>query len=197
MIKQTNDELANNEIMTDWVDELPIIIKEYNQFIDEKEETREKLNKPSRKDQIYKQMKTPDLKNKLLEVGQKVYVPLDKPQNVKNSRLPGKFRAGDLRYEPKPRKIEDILIGNPTVYKVSNLPHTVYTREMLILDEGKKAKPTKQLYTVEKITAKRKRNNRIEYKVKWLNYPASQSTWEPRTKLIAMVPDMVNEYENK
>ena len=56
MMKQTNDELAEDEENTEWVDELPIIIKEYNEFIDEKEATRKQLNKPSRKETIYNEM---------------------------------------------------------------------------------------------------------------------------------------------
>jgi len=143
---------------------------------------------------MYEELKKPELDD-FLEIGQKVYIPLDKPQNIKNKRLSGTFRAGDLRYEPKPRKITDVLIGNPTVYKVEGLKNTVFSREMLILYKGKKAIPTKQLYTVEKITAKRKVNNKIEYQVKWEGYPASESTWEPRTTLIDMVPDIVTDYE--
>ena len=137
-----------------------------------------------------------EVKSDILEVGQKVHIPLDKPQNIKSQRLTGQFRAGDLRYEPKPRKIESVLIGNPTVYQVEGLPTSVYTREMLILDTGKKAKPTKQKYTVEKIMGKKRINNRIHYKIKWKGYPMSESTWEPRTDLIKMIPDLINEYEN-
>lgn len=34
-------------------------------------------------------------------------------------------------------------------------------------------------YEVEKILGKRTINGKIEYKVKWLNYPLEESTWEP------------------
>lgn len=40
-------------------------------------------------------------------------------------------------------------------------------------------KVLKGVYMVEAVTDKRVRNNTVEYLVKWLNYPASQSTWEP------------------
>jgi len=163
MIKQTNDELAEDEENTEWIDELPIIIKQYNEFIDEKEETRKQLKKPSRQVKMYDDMIDLEVTSDLLEVGQKVYIPLDKPQNIKSQRLTGQFRVGDLRFEPKPRKIESVLIGNPTVYQVEGLPTTVYTREMLIPDNGKKAKPTKEKYVVEKIMSKKKINNKIHY----------------------------------
>ena len=197
MLKQTNDELAEEEENTEWVDELPTIVRVYNKFIDKQEEKRIQLSKPSRQRKMYKAMKNIEVPDDLLEVGQKVYIPLDKPQNIKNKRLAGAFRAGDLRYEPKPREITDVLLGSPTAYHVQGLPTTVYTREMLLLDEGKQAIPTKEKYTVEKIVGKRKRNNRIEYKIKWLNYPASENTWEERKELIKSIPQLIQEYEEQ
>lgn len=34
-------------------------------------------------------------------------------------------------------------------------------------------------FIVEKILDKRIKNNKIEYLIKWKNYPKHQSTWEP------------------
>ncbi|RWR99295.1 hypothetical protein B4U80_00497 [Leptotrombidium deliense] len=34
-------------------------------------------------------------------------------------------------------------------------------------------------YRVEKILNRRKRNGKIEYFIKWLNYPSSYNSWEP------------------
>ena len=62
---------------------------------------------------MYKELETiPPPPPDMLEVGQKVRIPLDKPENINNKRLSGKFRAGDRRYEKEPRKIVDVLIGN-------------------------------------------------------------------------------------
>lgn len=39
-------------------------------------------------------------------------------------------------------------------------------------------------YEVEKILGKRNnKNGRVEYRIKWLNYPESESTWEPESNL--------------
>jgi len=195
MIKQRNDEIATGEFNTEWRDDLPIIIDTYNQFVKEKEEKREAQDKPTRKEEMYEDM-TIEVPDKVYEIGQKVFIPLDKPENFKGKRLKGNFRAGDLRHEVESRKITDILIGDPTVYRVEGVPNAVYTYEMLLKDTGKsKPKPTKDKYEVEKIVNKRKVNNRVEYLVKWKNYNNTFNQWIKRTQLINQVPDLIAEYE--
>ena len=49
------------------------------------------------------------------------------------------------------------------------------------------------LYNVEKILDIRFVNGKPEYKIKWENYPISQSTWEP-LKNLETVPHLVEEY---
>jgi hypothetical protein len=142
-IKHRNDEIANDDFSDDWIEALPIIVKEYNKYIDEKEQYRKLKKKPSRKQVIYEDMeiKAP---NKMFEIGDLVHIPLDKPTNFKGQILPGNFRAGDLKRERKLRKITDILIGDPIVYKVEGLKNSVYTYDMLMPDTKKvKPKPTK------------------------------------------------------
>ena len=142
-IKHRNDEIANDDFSDDWIEALPIIVIEYNKYIDEKEQYRKLKKKPSRKQVIYEDMeiKAP---NKMFEIGDLVHIPLDKPTNFKGQRLPGNFRAGDLKRERKLRKITDILIGDPIVYKVEGLKNSVYTYDMLMPDTKKvKPKPTK------------------------------------------------------
>jgi hypothetical protein len=45
--------------------------------------------------------------------------------------------------------------------------------------------PKPKLYQVEKILARRidEKTNEFEYKVKWVNYPTEEATWEPTTSL--------------
>lgn len=50
-------------------------------------------------------------------------------------------------------------------------------------------------YEVEKILGKRTINGKIEYKVKWLNYPLEESTWEPITNLDNS-KEMVRKFEH-
>jgi hypothetical protein len=49
-------------------------------------------------------------------------------------------------------------------------------------------------YIVEKILEKKKFRNEFKYKVKWLGYPESQSTWEPKEHLSKCV-ELIEEYE--
>ena len=41
----------------------------------------------------------------------------------------------------------------------------------------------KIMFSAEKILQHRKRNRKVKYLVKWLNYPKSQSTWEPKDNI--------------
>ena len=40
------------------------------------------------------------------------------------------------------------------------------------------------IFAAEKILKRRKRKGRVQYKVKLLNYPISQSTWEPKENIL-------------
>ena len=51
-------------------------------------------------------------------------------------------------------------------------------------------------YEVEKIVDKRKFKGKMQYFVKWKNYPSSTNTWEPMSHL-KNVNDLVEEYENE
>ena len=50
-------------------------------------------------------------------------------------------------------------------------------------------------FEVEKICGKRQRNGRVEYLVKWADYPPQESTWEPLCNL-QDVMSMVEEYRS-
>ena len=51
-----------------------------------------------------------------------------------------------------------------------------------------------KLYLVEKILNRRKINGSYEYKIKWVGYPMSESTWEPLINL-ETAKEMVAEYD--
>ena len=40
------------------------------------------------------------------------------------------------------------------------------------------------VYTAEKILKARKRRGKLQYLVKWANFPASESTWEPEENIL-------------
>ena len=50
------------------------------------------------------------------------------------------------------------------------------------------------IYYIERILDRRKVNDKYEYKIKWENYPMSQSTWEPLTNLQTAI-ELVEEYD--
>jgi hypothetical protein len=51
-------------------------------------------------------------------------------------------------------------------------------------------------YQVEAIVAQRRNRHTRQLLVKWLGYPDSQSSWEPRERLIEDCPDLVLEWES-
>ena len=50
------------------------------------------------------------------------------------------------------------------------------------------------IYYVERILDRRKVSDKYEYKIKWENYPMSQSTWEPLANLQTAI-ELVQEYD--
>ena len=51
-----------------------------------------------------------------------------------------------------------------------------------------------KLYLVEKILNRRIKNGKLEYKIKWIGYPMSESTWEPMRNL-ETAQNLVAEYD--
>ncbi len=52
------------------------------------------------------------------------------------------------------------------------------------------------LYEVEKILSRRVNNGKLQYKIKWKNYPINQSTWEPMENLTT-VKEMLEDFDIK
>ncbi|KAE8901007.1 hypothetical protein PF005_g26206 [Phytophthora fragariae] len=44
-------------------------------------------------------------------------------------------------------------------------------------------------------TSRRARATEMYYRVRWLGFPPAEDTWEPRTRLVEDIPDIVKEYE--
>lgn len=74
------------------------------------------------------------LPSQLLPIGTPVHVILEKPLDVQDNKLSGKFRTGDYRYEKKARKITNRiynLSGNPIRYVVDGIPSSTFARSEL------------------------------------------------------------------
>jgi hypothetical protein len=73
--------------------------------------------------------------NQILRIGDKVHVILEKPLDVNDNKLSGKFRTGDYRYEKTARVITNRiynLSGNPIRYVVSGHPNATFARSELM-----------------------------------------------------------------
>ena len=137
----------------------------------------------------------------LLTVGALVPIPLDMPRGiVKGERLVGEFRAGDIRYEAKPRKIEQVYInpGQPPMYRVTGLRNVAYTKEELQVlpknEVGRMAKTppkkkVRQFFTVnykgkvQRLVREFKAAGRTNFEVKWKGLPATENTNVPMKEL--------------
>ena len=138
----------------------------------------------------------------LLEKGSKVRVIMDKPRDyLSGVRLNGKFRTGDIRFDPTVRTVERwaLFPNQPPLYKVSGINNALYTRNQLQVVDDKKKLPSdkyQEKFVIDKIVDKKKIKNLIHYKVHWKGYDSSQDTWESRKKLIKEdLLDYIQDYE--
>ena len=188
--KQLVEEINNNEVSRSWVDVLPKIIKLINE---EYEQT------PA----IYTGS-TPERGEgdslKLLDVGTKVRVQLDKPQEfIGGKRLNGRFRIGAIRWNPVVQEITQIYLrpGFCPMYQVDNNTNVAYTKNQLQVVKEDEVKPTTKGQTkfiINKILEKIKKKGKIFYKVLWND---KSETIEPRSLLLEDVPDLINDFDKK
>ena len=123
----------------------------------------------------------------LLPEGTKVRILLDAPHGVIGEKLHGKFRASDIRWEPKIRKIKHILLHpeQPPMYLITGKT-AVYTKcELQVVPENENPPPPSIIrgnpehYIAEKIIKKRTRKGKVQCLVKWRGFPEKDATWEP------------------
>jgi hypothetical protein len=145
----------------------------------------------------------------LLPEGTRVRVKLDEPISVLGKKLHGKFRTGDIRWDPEIRTIKKLMLSpdQPPTYLL-NGPHgklgvsrCAYTKKELQIvpdienpppDSVIRGKPER--YIPEKILKQRIRQGKLQYLVKWERYPESDATWESAERLREDVPKLVNEF---
>jgi len=101
-------ELLTSETSREWVSDLPTLIT--------------LMNKRVAKQKLPKQNSDPTCSGKscdLLDIGTKVRVILEQPHDyVTGKKLPGRFRATDMRWDPRVRTIAEVLLrpGSPPLY---------------------------------------------------------------------------------
>lgn len=202
--RMLEEEILTGEESSQWVDYLPKVIKDINKKITKDNKIREKKPKKT------KMFPCSGDDCILIPQETKVRVALDAPRDyLSGKRLHGKFRATDIRWDPKPKTITHTLINvnNPPFYHLDNDTSVAYTKKQLQIvteDEKKPApqaiQPAKKIknqdaYKVEKIVGKKKQKGKIMYLVKWVGFPSDDNTWEPKKILLEDVPELVKKYE--
>lgn len=117
------------------------------------------------------------------KVGDVVLYKLDKPRNSLNREQGDeKFREGDLRWSPTPKKIMEVFSYSkpiPYRYRLAGLKNVSFTESQL---KPSKEKDTR--YEIKSIIGERTRSKQKEYLVWWKNYLKRESTWQPEKGLI-------------
>ncbi len=113
-------------------------------------------------------------------VGDLVYRPLEKPENISGNREYGKFRVGDRRYDLIPRKIRQVfLYDNNWRYQLEGFENVAYAQAELL-----PAKEKEVMYEVKSIIGEKKEKGKLFYLIWWKNYPKKEATYEPKTELL-------------
>jgi len=188
--------MVGQEILTgqsdgQWIEDLPVIIEALN-----------KKTKPQKPIADVPVAEGDALT--LLDEGIKVRVALDEPREVHGKKLHGKFRSTDIRWDPKPHVIEQLLLkpGYPPMYRVDG-KNPAYTKNQLQVIPKNEQDPNPKVirgkpetYVVEKLIDHKKERNVIYYKVKWRGFPEDEATWEKKSYLMGIVPEMITKYNN-
>ena len=98
-----------------------------------------------------------------------------------------------------PYRIEEVLDNGR--YKLRDLENNIVTDEVdeynlrpyrTVVDAEEL---TPDEYIVDELLKKRDQNGKIQYLVKWRQYPRSQATWEPRSELLRRCQELVDEFD--
>jgi len=191
---QTSMELVRHEECKQWVDILPDIINEYNKVVGERYKKR--IDEPR---DLHEQ--------EILTIGTKVRIQLDNPTNLRNEKLPGRFRAGDPKWSRSIHTITNILIkpDKPVLYHISGIDGCVFTKNQLqeITNDEQEPDATKlknnknqNEFRIKKILYRKGDNVRsYKYLISWYGYGPQHDSWEPRATLLRSYPDLIHSFD--
>jgi len=175
--RMANQELITGEQSKEWVDDLKPLIEYYN------ENKKTPLKKEISPDPI-----ADEYTGNLLKIGTKVRLQLDYPvDNVRENRVIGGFRSGDVRWTQKIYKITEVLLkpGFPPMYFTDADDYVARTKNQLQKVSKTEDEPDSRFirgnpenYIVSKILDKKEDNRKIYYLVKWKGFKDNQATWE-------------------
>ena len=194
--RMSAQEILTGEPSREWVEDLPIIVEALNR--------RWKRKPPPIPEGL------PKITSDLLMEGTRVRVALDEPRGVLGEKLPGKFRASDIRWDPKIHIIKKTILSpeQPPTYLVDG-PHgklkvsrCAYTRNQLqVVPDDERPPPDSVIrgkperFIPEKIIKQRTRKGQLQYLVKWYRYPENRATWEPANQLEEDAPNLVDSWK--
>lgn len=205
--------MAAQEIITgqqskEWVDDLPLLIKLLNEHIKKRESKRKQ-----KLDDLPNEPIAEGSATQLLEAGDKVRPALEYPVDLATgAKLHGKFRSSDIKWDPKPKVIKEVLLqpNQPPLYLLEGnvgdrkITPIAYTKNQLnVVGKNEKLPDVKLIrkepkqWIVEKIVGKKKLKNKIYFKVRWKGFQEKDDTFEPRATLIKEIPELVAEFEKK
>lgn len=198
---QSHHEFATGEEDTSWVEYIPRVIPLLNKHVSKVEYQPNQI-----KTNPYVNCKGKECET--YAIGEKVYVALDIPENIKEQRLHNTFREGDRRWSLKTYEIKNILLypNRPIRYVVDKHTQNVFTKNQLKPASQVSNAPVRSLkqvkddnndikYQVKSLLKKKKMNGKIYYLVSWVGY--TEKTYEPRSQLMKDVPLLVKEFEKK
>ncbi|GBC38945.2 chromobox protein homolog 5-like [Rhizophagus irregularis DAOM 181602=DAOM 197198] len=197
--------------------EMPVDPKGFHYFLVVVEVTEDFRDVVNKIDEIW-QRNPPDIptgspkvskKTELLSEGTHVRVKLDEPISVLGNKLHGKFRTGDIRWNPNIRVIKKMILSpeQPPTYLLDG-PHgrlgvsrCAYTqKELQIVPENEHPPPDSMIrgqperFVPERILRHRIRKGQDQYLVKWERYPDTEATWEPADRLEEDVPALIRKF---
>jgi hypothetical protein len=199
-----HDRLASGNATSAWTETLPILIKVINEKM--------KISLLKKKEKPYPVNKS--YKIDLLNVGDKVRVALDNPEDEDGNKKHGRFRSGDIRFSPEVREIKEVLIkpNTPVMYLLDGPNFDIkvekvgYTRNQLQLIGNEKI-PTKAIiendedrFEVERLVERVKVGKGYKYLVKWKGQKLDRNNgedWVSRSSLLVDIPDMVESFDKK
>lgn len=183
------NELNYEQENTSWTDDLPKIIKLFNEHL-----IKDKSKIVSDETIFQKSLKSKDA---IVPIGTNVRYALDNPVNANGKQTDTKFRKTDVRWSMKSLKVVayHALPTQPIRFILEGIPDCSFGRNEIQIVKSDEYLPKSNLYKVEKILSKKKINNKIHYEVKWVGY--KKTTFEPRTNLIKQVPDLIKKFEEK
>jgi len=189
-------QLTTGNPSSKWVSYLPLIIEKINDKVDEIN----KKIKPEKLEDVKPITFNPDHKIDILDEGTKVRVALDNPIGVDGKPVNGKFRTGDIRWDPKIRTVKFILMkpDEPIMYfldgkeggslKIETVGYTrnqlqkVSKQEKQVQNEQPLFENENNRFEIQKITSREKVDGLFEYLVKFKG--VRKSVWIPRHSLV-------------